>query len=329
MNSPALIYALRWLTWDTFRQAAASRVFAVLLGVNLLCILFCLGVSVEGGDALKQADDLELYDRQGQPLTGPNPNPGHLKLAFGAVRIELFRDGEAGVHFLMVLMAKWVAGAAGLLLALVWTAGFVPDFLQPSAASVLLAKPTPRWTLVLGKYCGVVLFVALNAFIFFAGTWLALGVRTGAWLPGYLAGIPLLVVHFAVIYSFSVLLGVLTRSTVACVLGAVLFWMICFGVNYARHAALALPQLAPEAAPYPASFLALIETSYWLLPKPADFVIILDSALGAGEHFGTLPEFAAVQSLNALDPVLSMASSLLFAAGMLALASHQLADTDY
>ena len=329
MNSPAVIYTFRWLAWDTFQQALASRVFAVLLGLNCLCILFCLGVSIDGGNSLKGPGDIELFDRSGQPLTGPNPEPARLRLAFGAIRVELPRDAEEGVHFLQVLMAKWVAGAVGLLLALIWTAGFIPDFLEPSAAAVLLAKPAPRWVLLAGKYCGVVLFVALQAFVFFAGTWVALGVRTGVWLPGYLAGVPLLTAHFAVVYSFSVLIGVSTRSTVACVFGSVLFWFICFGANIARHAVVTMPQLAPQAAPYPQSFLTLVEIGYWILPKPADLMMLLDSALQAGEHFTMAPEFATVQAMGGFDPVLSLCTSLLFVAGMLGLASHQLSVTDY
>ncbi len=43
--------------------------------------------------------------------------------------------------------------------------------------------------------------------------------------------IPLLLLQFAIFYSFSVLLGVITRSTVACVFGAVLFWLLAWGIN--------------------------------------------------------------------------------------------------
>jgi len=328
MNSPAVIYAVRWLTWDTFRQAVASRAFALLLGVNLLAIAFCLSVGLDE-PASKLPGDVELYDRHGDPLTGPNPDPGRMTFAFGAVKLDLFRDGAASVHFLTVVLGKWVAGGAGLLLALVLTAGFVPDFLQPSAASVLLTKPVPRWVLIAGKYCGVVLFIAFHAAVFFTGTWLALGLRTGIWLPGYLLAMPVLVIHFAVIYGFSVLLGVSTRSTIACVFGSVLFWLICFGTNYARHAALALPILAPEAPAYPAALLAVLEFGYWVLPKPADLMVVLDSALGAGAHFAQLPEFAVVLERDLLDPVLSLTASLFVAAACLALASQQLSATDY
>src|SRR5262249_44586523 len=156
-------------------------------------------------------------------------------LGFGAVKAELPRGrtagayGEAGVHLLQVILAKGGAGAAGLIPALLWTAGLLPEFFQPSSAMVLPAKPLSRGALLLGKYLGVVLFVTFQAAIFFGCTWLALGLRTGYWMPEYLTGVPLLGLHFAVVYSFSVLLAVCTRSTVACVFGTILFWLVCFG----------------------------------------------------------------------------------------------------
>ena len=62
----------------------------------------------------------------------------------------------------MVLLGL-VADTGGILLALVWTAGFLPTFLEPGAASVLLAKPVPRWSLLAGKFLGILIFVAFQA----------------------------------------------------------------------------------------------------------------------------------------------------------------------
>ena len=47
MSGSEFIYAIRWLIRDTFRQAMATRIFWVLLAVSGLCIVFCLGGSVE------------------------------------------------------------------------------------------------------------------------------------------------------------------------------------------------------------------------------------------------------------------------------------------
>ena len=70
---------------------------------------------------------------------------GRMTLAFGAVSIPVSRERSDAVHFLQLILASGIAGTFGLLLTLVWTAGFVPTFLDPSAVSVLLAKPIPRW----------------------------------------------------------------------------------------------------------------------------------------------------------------------------------------
>ena len=329
MNLPAALFAVRCLVRDTFRQALASRVFWLMLVVSGLCIALCLSVHIEGVQSLRRPGETELIGPDDKPYTGSDPSHGQMTLAFGAVRLGLFRDAETQVHFLQSVLAQWVAGAAGTLLVLIWTAGFLPEFLQPSAATVLLAKPVPRWSLLVGKFLGVLTFVGFQAVVFVGGTWLALGLRTGVWLPGYLLTIPLLLLNFAVISSFAALLAVSTRSTVACAFGAILFWALCGGVNYARHAALAQASVAPEASPYPPVFLGAVEAGYWLLPKPADMGILVQQAVETNKHFGGRPEFRAVLEQGAFHPELALFTSVLFGVALLAVAARQLARTDY
>src|SRR5262249_8059761 len=156
-------------------------------------------------------------------------------LGFGAYRAPLFRDGEAAVCFLELVLAQGVAGGGGILLALVFTAGVVPAFLDPRSSAVLLAKPVPRWLLLLGQAGGVLAFVGFQGAVFVLGTWVALGLRTGYWPAGYLLCLPVLLIHFGAVYSGSVLLGVSTRSTVVAVFGSVVLWLLCWGMNYGRH----------------------------------------------------------------------------------------------
>ena len=104
---------------------------------------------------------------------------GTLSLAFGAVRVAVARDVRAAVHFFQLILAAGVADTLGLLLTLVWTAGFLPGFLAPQAVAVLLAKPVPRWGLLAGKYVGVLAFVLAQAVYFVGGTWLALALADG------------------------------------------------------------------------------------------------------------------------------------------------------
>ena len=314
MTPRDFVYACRWLIRDTIRQSMANWMFWVMLAGSAVVILFCLSVSIHAGQSLG-VDDVEIR--------APH---GYVSIAFGAWRIPLFRDGQAEVHFILLMLSEWIAGGGGTLLALVWTAGFMPEFLQPASATVLMSKPVPRWALLTGKYIGVLTFAAFQVTVFMVGTWAALGVSTGYWVPRYLFGIPLLLVHFAAVYSFSVLVAAITRSTLACVFGSVGFWFFCWGINYGRHCLLALQSSMPPLNP---ALRGLVEVGYWIFPKPADMGMMLHQLLDAGGSFRPLPELQRVQELGAFYPELSVVTSLLFAGVITAIAAHQLSATDY
>jgi ABC-type transport system involved in multi-copper enzyme maturation permease subunit len=250
---------------------------------------------------------------------------GRLTLVFGAVSVPLGRERRDAVHFLELILAAGIGGTFGLLLALVWTAGFVPTFLEPSAASVLLAKPVPRWQLLLGKYVGVLTFVAFQVILFVALTWLALGVRTNVWDTGYWWCVPLLLAQFAVFYSFSVLLAVFTRSTVASVFGSLLFWLLSWGINYGS----VMARGASESQALPPFTLTLTEAAYWLSPKPIDAGLVLFNALNAQHHFEKPMVFQLLESGPGFSPLLSILSSLAVTAVLLAWSTFQFNATDY
>ncbi|HEX7449385.1 MAG TPA: hypothetical protein VF306_17650, partial [Pirellulales bacterium] len=215
INLSATLRAIGWLVRDTFRQSLAYGIFWILLGVSLVCIAVCASVTIDGAVALDRPDenrdflprnDADAQDRQRAEQSGVTIVEGNMRIGFGAVSLPLARDARESVHFLQLILAGGVADTLGLLLTLVWTAGFLPGFLDRSNAAVLLAKPAPRWLLIAGKFAGVLAFVLLHAVVFVGGTWLALGLRTGVWEAAYLWSIPLLLVHFAVFFSFSLLL---------------------------------------------------------------------------------------------------------------------------
>jgi len=323
MKAHTVIDMIRSLVLDTFRQSLASQVFWLVLGASGLCILFCGSVSLQGYTAIKPAGEIEYLGADRKPFTGLNPGRGYLSLGFGAVRVELFRDGEAEILFLQVLLAVAGAGLFGTLLALMWTSGLVPDFLQTHSASVLLAKPVPRWCLLVGKCLGVLALVAFQLLVFIGGTWLALGLRTGFWFPGYLLSIPLVLLNFAILYSFSVVLAVWTRNTIVCLVGAVLLWMACSAVDVERQT------LAVQASGVSAPAWLAAEAGYWLLPKPADLSYLLHQSLGAERHLAALPSMAAADRAGFLSPTLSVLTSLLFTAALLGLAALRFSSLDY
>jgi ABC-type transport system involved in multi-copper enzyme maturation permease subunit len=327
MNSPTAVLVVRCMIRDTIRQSLASRGFWLLVGLSALCILLCLSVGVEGATAVRPHGEIELYGADHKPYTGLNRGHGTISLGFGAVRVEQWRDPESSVRMLEILLALVVAGAVGMLLLLLWASGFLPEFLQPGAASVLLTKPVPRWALLVGKFSGVLAFVAVQITFFIVGTWTALGLRTGVWHPGYLVCIPLLVLQFAVLYSFSALLAVWTRNTVVCIAGSLLFWALCSFVNVNRLGAVLETEggAAPTFSPVVQEFL---EVGYWVLPKPVDLEAVSRQSLRTEQHFSPLPELKALES-DRSSLVLSVLTSLLFSAALLGIAARRMARIDY
>jgi hypothetical protein len=326
MNAPAALLTVRWLAWDTFRQALASGVFWVMFAVSALCIVGCLSVGMadvprepEGASGYRVPATDPQATRPDAPKQAEIVGEHHYSLLFGAVRVGTYNDRETEVRSLQTVLAGGVADTLGVLLALIWTAGFLPSFLEPSAASVLLAKPVPRWGLLVGKYVGVLVFVFVQAGFFVVGTWAALGVRTGVWEPRYLLCLPLMLAHFAVFFSFSAFLAVWSRSAVTCVFGTLLFWMVCAGLNFGRHASF----LAFGGPP------ALLEAGYWALPKPADLGLMLHYAIGAPAPELRLPGLPKLEELGALHLEASLLASLAFAVVVLGLAAYELTHTDY
>jgi hypothetical protein len=231
----------------------------------------------------------------------------------------------AAVHSLELQLAGWGANGVGLLLALICTAGLLPRALSPSAASVQFARPLGRAWFLTGKILGVVAFVAFQASLFVGATWLALGLRTGVWKSAYLACIPLVLLHFTVFFSASALLAVATRSTAASLLGSVLFWLLCWSVNLGRHSAC----LLADDGGLTQGLARPLEASYWLLPKPLDFDLILVSSMQSEHVPGHAVDLAILAARGCWAPAQSLVASAVCAAVLLVLAGYELRHAEY
>jgi ABC-type transport system involved in multi-copper enzyme maturation permease subunit len=309
MNVSAAARVIRYLIRDTFRQSLATGIFWLMLAVTALTAGACLTVREHTVPAAK--------DR-------PLPT-ARVELLSGMVGLDIENPRAHPIRTLQLQLAGWVADAAGLILALLWTAGFLPTFLAPATATVLLAKPPPRWSLLLGKYVGGLLFVALQTTVFIVATWLALAVRTGYWDTRYLLCIPLLVLHFAVFYSFSAMLAVATTSTVACAFGSIAFWLVCWAVNFGRHAR----ELISDMNGVAPTFGRLLDGGYWLLPKPLDFHLILMQTLEAENLFARVLDVGELTQRGLWHPAASLATSALVGVALVVLAAYDFSTKDY
>jgi hypothetical protein len=326
MNSPTLIRLIGWVVYATFREALASRLFAATALVTGVCIAFCLSMRVSGEPILpvdpgeaRMRLPLEEIQRIGRDKAeGVDVAYSEVRFLFGLVRVPYRHYPDDAVKLVQLLLASFFADTAGVFLALIWTAGFLPNFLDPARASVLLAKPTTRWALLLGQYLGVLAFVALQSGSFIVGTWLALGLATGEWTAEYLLSLPILLLHFSVFFALSAWLAVRTRSTTLCLAGSLLFWILCWSINHAWH--------ATQASGTESVWLA---SAYWILPKPADLNWLLCELLHADHFFGRLLDYASLRQHNGLPLLASILTSLLFAATLVIASARRFARTDY
>lgn len=334
MNLAFAIRTLRWMVWDTFRQSVATKLLWAMLAITFVCTLFCFSITVTG-DLPKSGADYDaggfITPAQAKELGEEKIKKEKLKIVsgevsfgFGLMKVPIARFKDDAVRYVQIWLAAILADTAGVLLALLWTAGFLPTFLEPQSATVLLAKPAPRWAILFGKYLGVLLFVGLQATIFVGSTWTALGLTTGIWDGTYWLAVPLLVLNFGIFYSVSAFLAVVSRSTVVCIFGTLLFWLLCWTVNYTHVRLMVTPVEGLSGAST-----MLMDLIYWVLPKPLDLGGIFYDAMQATGFAAPVPELNAAQNQGLLNPVLSAITSTVFAPVVLLLAAYEFKSTDY
>ncbi len=193
-------------TWaifvDAYRELNSKKMFWLVL---ILSAFFVLGFAAVG---VKQHTLIFLGYQSGIPISS---EPAEFyKFCFNLL----------GVHF-------WLTWAA-MILALVSTAGIFPDFMAGGSIDLFLSKPIGRLRLFTTKYLAGLLFVALQVGLFCTASFFVIGFRGGTWEPGLFLAIPIVLCIFSYLYCIMVLVGVLTRSTIASILLTVLFWFLLF-----------------------------------------------------------------------------------------------------
>lgn len=191
------------------------------------------------------------------------------------------------------------------------------------------------------KYLAGMLFVMLQATLFFGLTFLVMGLRWGIWAPGYLLCIPLLVLLFSYVYCVSVLVAVRTRSTLAAVLLSLGAWVAFAFIHQAPGVFDAFPSLKEHRR-----LCSAIRVVSWIPPKTGDFPYLAAHWAGAGTSLDIFPdsmidtssdeERAQVERARDIEerelmknPVYSIGSSLLFEAVVVLLAMWTFARKDY
>lgn len=251
---------------------------------------------------------------------------GHkLVILFGVYTTDLPLPIGGLVTGIQITIVDYLAGWLGVSVAIVCTAGFVPNMMRKGSIDLLLVKPIPRPVLLLYKYLGGLLFVFLNALFLVGASWVVFGFTLGNWNPWYLASIGVLLFYFAVLYSLSVLVGVLTQSSLASILVTLGFWILMAGVNM-------LFVLAHDnrvQIEFPQAFVTVLDAVHFILPRLSDMAALNQRALlEANGMLATLSEEMR-GATSRFSWTETLATSFGFIAVMLTLACWRFTRRDY
>lgn len=199
---------------DSWRLLRSRKLFWVTLAINLVVVVLygSIGFTPDGVSILY---GLKHFDTD--------------RFAIGTLLArELYLSLFSNI--IVTLWLGWIAAA----LAVISTTSIFPDFLSEGAIDMVLAKPISRTRVFLVKYVGSLLFVFLQVATFCAGAFFCVGGRLGDWNWGLFIAIPLVVLFFSYLYCVNVLIGVVTRSTIAALIGTAIFWFVLWATSSAE-----------------------------------------------------------------------------------------------
>jgi len=231
-TSPLQVFVA--LIWDTIQEARARWLFWGLFGLSTLLILFFLFI-------------LKIDVVQGAVSFMGLPVDAGRRI----FNIEKFV--RTAYTFVALFLYVW-----GTFLAIFASAGLIPSVLEPGRIGLLLSKPISRPMLLLGRYAGTLLVVAVNNIYLITAIYLIIGWKTDVWYHSFLYAIPLATFNFAVILTVVVLIGVLSESAALSLMVAVALMFI--------SALLAQRQFVVNLLTSEWSR-DLWQTLYWIVPK--------------------------------------------------------------
>jgi ABC-type transport system involved in multi-copper enzyme maturation permease subunit len=251
---------------------------------------------------------------------------GEVHILFGVWKFPLRNEPRGAIIFVIQsLLVNAIAGMVGIIIAIIVTAGFVPNMLRKGTVDFLLVKPISRSVLLIYKYVGGLMFVFFNAAVLVGLSWLSFCFTTNSWSGWYLLSAFVLTGYFAILYSFSVLIGVLTRSMLACVLLTIGFWFILGIVGEVRNSL----HVFAKTHEVSQTAIDIVDGIHWVLPKPGDLKVLnamlISRASGLHEVFGQeMGVPAEIFSWN-----LAISTSGAFIVVMLGIACWRFSKQDY
>ena len=265
-GAPLILAQTGALTIDAYRQLQAKKLFWIVLAISVLVAASFAGVGINAGGL--KFFWFDTIDFPGFNTSVLSP-AAFYKMVFTALGVNI-----------------WLAWAA-VILALISTAGMIPELIGDGSIDLYLSKPIGRSRLFLTKYLLGLLFVALQTLCFCAACFVVIGVRGGVWLPSLFWAVPIVTLFYSFIYSIAAVVGLLTGSTVAAILVTLLAWLLIFAVDATDGALLRVESGQELVIERNAGSMAFNQKAIdRMAPEPADLAAAereVDRELDAGE----------------------------------------------
>ncbi|MCX7664090.1 MAG: ABC transporter permease [Gemmataceae bacterium] len=188
---------------------------------------FHLNTKIDKVTLLPQTKPNEYVFEVETGKSAPRQWPHGIQLFFGGVDLEKIGFPPIALGQLVYIIQNYLingfGAAVAILLGIIITSFFIPNMLRKGTIDILLSKPLTRSALLVYKFLGGLFFMFLFSLVAVGTVYLALAIRTGLWNPAPLLLIPLLTYSFAVLYSVSTLVAVLTRNATAAMLVTLVF----------------------------------------------------------------------------------------------------------
>ncbi len=231
----------------TLREAISRKIFIWFLAISTLILIgFILLFSSVGLDSLTGFADKNVMDEA--------------KLL----------ETTAGVFKVFIVGYLYFIG---FILSIFSSSGFIPSMLEKGNIDLLLSKPVSRAQLLFGKFSGGLLVVLINIFYLIFGIWLLIGLKFNVWDLDFLLTIPTITYTFGVLYSFIILIGVLTGSSIlAMMLTFLIFFIFSPLLTLRDQLYLIVDNKTLEL---------VLDTIYYVVPQTSELQIVTaDLALG-------------------------------------------------
>lgn len=202
---------------DAYRELNHRRLFWITLSLSLVAVaaFAAIGNDEEGLTILHWSIPFPFLS------TSFIPSADFYKFIFA----------QLGVGYWL----GWIAS----IIALVSTASIFPDFVDRGSIDLMLSKPIGRARLFLTKFATGLLFAGLQVLVFTVASFLVIGFRGGDWELWLFVAIPIVLIFYSYLFAVQAVIGLLTRSVIASIIGVLLFWMLLFLVQTGDGATLA------------------------------------------------------------------------------------------